>query len=96
MIVATVNPKNSQIKLVSIPRDTYVEIVGRSKKDKINHAYAFSGASMSIATVEKLLGISIDYYIEMNLKGLKELVDAVGGIEVNNPFSFFLKKLTFQ
>lgn len=96
MIVATVNPKNSQIKLVSIPRDTYVEIVGRSKKDKINHAYAFGGASMSIATVEKLLDIPIDYYVEMNLKGLKELVDAVGGIEVNNPFNFFMKKLTFQ
>lgn len=57
MIVATVNPKNSQIKLVSIPRDTYVEIVGRSKKDKINHAYAFGSASKTIATVEKLLDI---------------------------------------
>lgn len=96
MIVATVNPKNSQIKLVSIPRDTYVEIVGRSKKDKINHAYAFGGASMSIATVEKLLDIPIDYYVEMNLKGLKELVDAVGGIEVNNPFSFFYEKTYFS
>lgn len=96
MIVATVNPKNSQIKLVSIPRDTYVEIVGRNKKDKINHAYAFGGASMSIATVEKLLDIPIDYYVEMNLKGLKELVDAVGGIEVNNPFSFFYEKTYFS
>ncbi|KXF70015.1 LCP family protein [Enterococcus faecalis] len=96
IIVATVNPKNSQIKLVSIPRDTYVEIVGRSKRDKINHAYAFGGTAMTIATVEKLLDIPVDYYVEMNLKGLKELVDAVGGIEVNNPFSFFYEKTYFS
>lgn len=51
---------------------------------------------MSIATVEKLLDIPIDYYVEMNLKGLKELVDAVGGIEVNNPFNFFYEKTYFS
>ena len=41
------------MKTVSIPRDTYTEIVGKGKSDKINHAYAFGGVDMSVATVEK-------------------------------------------
>ncbi|MEG2504361.1 MAG: LCP family protein, partial [Carnobacterium sp.] len=56
--------------------------------DKINHAYAFGGVSMSVNTVQKLLNIPIDYYIEVNMQGIKDIVDAIGGIDINSPLDF--------
>ncbi|WP_430611563.1 LCP family protein [Enterococcus sp. DIV0876] len=88
MMVATVSPEDNQTTIVSIPRDTYVDIIGRGTQDKINHAYAFGGPAMSMNTVENYLDIPIDHYISINMAGLKELVDAVGGIEVNNDLTF--------
>ncbi|WP_411813644.1 LCP family glycopolymer transferase [Enterococcus casseliflavus] len=88
MMVATINPKGNQTTMVSIPRDTYVDIVGHGTTDKINHAYAFGGTAMSMNTVEKFLDIPIDHYVSLNMEGLKELVDAVGGIEVDNDLTF--------
>lgn len=88
MMVATVNPSSNKSLLVSLPRDTYAEIVGYDTQDKINHAYAFGGAAMSMDTVEQLLDVPIDHYIAINMQGIELLVDAVGGIEVNNPFEF--------
>ena len=69
MIVITVNPEKKSMEMLSIPRDTRVEIVGRGTEDKINHAYAFGGVEMSMNTVEKFLDIPIDYYIKMNMDG---------------------------
>ncbi|RXW47921.1 transcriptional regulator [Enterococcus faecium] len=88
MMVATVSPEDKQTTIVSIPRDTYVDIVGRDTKDKINHSYAFGGTAMAMDTVQRYVDIPIDHYVSINMKGLKELVDAVGGIEVNNDFTF--------
>lgn len=88
MMVATVNPTSDESLLASLPRDTYTEIVGHDTQDKMNHAYAFGGAAMSMDTVEKLLDIPINHYITINMEGIESLVDAVGGIEVNNPFEF--------
>lgn len=88
LMVATVNPETKKTTLVSIPRDTYLEIVGRGTQDKVNHAYAFGGAAMSMDTVEKFLDIPIDHYVSINMSGIKELVDALGGVEVNNDLEF--------
>lgn len=88
LMVITLNPKTKSMKTVSIPRDTYTEIVGKGKKDKINHAYAFGGVDMSVATVENFLGVPINYYIEVNMEGFKDIVDAVGGVDVNNDLDF--------
>ena len=88
LMVITLNPKNNSMKTVSIPRDTYTEIVGKGKSDKINHAYAFGGVDMSVATVEKFLNVPINYYIEVNMEGFKDIVDAVGGVDVNNDLEF--------
>ena len=52
LMVIKLNPKNNSMKTVSIPRDTYIEISGQGKGDKVNHAYAFGGLDMSVATVE--------------------------------------------
>ncbi|NRC78283.1 LCP family protein [Enterococcus faecalis] len=87
-IVATVNPRDKQTTLVSLARDTYVDIPGQGKQDKLNHAYAFGGASLAMDTVENYLNITINHYVSINMAGLKELVNAVGGIEVNNNLTF--------
>lgn len=88
MILATVNPKQGRTSLLSIPRDSYTEIVGHGTQDKINHAYAFGGAKMSVETVQKMLNVPIDYYVEVNMQGLKDVVNAVGGVEVVSPLTF--------
>lgn len=88
MVVLTVNPADQSTKMVSIPRDTYTEIVGRDTFDKINHAYAFGGLEMSRDTVEQLLDIPIDYVVQLNMKGFKDVVDALGGVQVYNGFAF--------
>ena len=88
MVVMSVNPEEKSTKMVSIPRDTYTEIIGRGTMDKINHAYAFGGIEMSMASVENLLDIPIDYVMQVNMEGFKDIVDAVGGVEVNNPMAF--------
>lgn len=82
MIYAVVRPEDAKVLLVSIPRDTYTEIVGRDREDKINHAYAFGGEKMAKETVEHFLGASVDYYAAINFDGVKEIVDALGGIEL--------------
>ena len=88
LIVTTVNPNDSSMKMVSIPRDTRTEIVGRGHLDKINHAYAFGGTEMAMDTVENFLDIPIDYVIRINMDGFVEMVDSVGGVTVDNAFSF--------
>ncbi|MGH1892907.1 LCP family protein [Enterococcus entomosocium] len=88
MMVATISPQDNQTTVVSIGRDSYVDIVGHGTTDKINHAYAFGGPAMAMNTVEKFLDIPIDHYVSINMAGLKELVDAVGGIEVDNEITF--------
>ncbi len=73
MMVATVSPEDKQTTIVSIPRDTYVEIVGHNTTDKINHAYAFGGAAMAMDTVQNYLDIPIDHYVSINMKGFKRI-----------------------
>lgn len=95
LMVMTVNPNKKETTLLSIPRDTRTEIVGRDYQDKINHAYAFGGPAMSINTVQNLLDIPIDYYVSVNMKGIQQIVDAVGGITVTPPISFTQGSYTF-
>jgi LCP family protein required for cell wall assembly len=88
MVVVTINPHTQTTTLLSIPRDTYTEIVGYGTSDKINHAYAFGGTAMSINTVQQMLDIPIDFYVMVNMAGIQEIVDAVGGITVDSPLAF--------
>jgi LCP family protein required for cell wall assembly len=101
MIVATVNPKTKTTTLVSIPRDTKTRILSTThpSKDsitKINAAYAYGGINMTIDTVENFLNVPIDYYIQVNMQGFKDLVNAVGGIDVNNKYAFELDGVTLK
>ncbi|AJS61688.1 transcriptional regulator [Paenibacillus sp. IHBB 10380] len=82
MMYAVVRPKESKVLLVSVPRDTYTEIIGKGKKDKINHAFAFGGQQMAMDTMQALLDHELDYYATINFVGLKDAVDALGGVEL--------------
>jgi LCP family protein required for cell wall assembly len=90
MMVVTINPKQKKSTIVSLDRDILTKIVGYETNDKLNHAYAFGGVKMSMDTIETLLDIPLDHYVSINMRGLKDLIDAVGGIEVNNKIDFTL------
>ncbi|MDL5042049.1 LCP family glycopolymer transferase [Heyndrickxia coagulans] len=89
IIVMTLNPKKGTTQMISIPRDTRALIAGRGTMDKINAAYAYGGTEMALETVENFTGMQMDYYVRVNMKALKELVDAVGGITVNNTIDWY-------
>ncbi|RIJ65065.1 LytR family transcriptional regulator [Rummeliibacillus sp. TYF005] len=96
MIVLSVNPQTNNTLMVSIPRDTYTQIVGKNIKDKINHAYAFGGIEMSMNSVEKLLNIPIDYVAKVNMEGFEQVINTVGGIQVENALAFQEGNYTFK
>lgn len=103
IMVMQLDPTTDDMTIVSIPRDTRTEIVGRGTEDKINHAFAFGyqecgvpcGANMAIASVENLLDIEIDYYVSMNMNGLVELVNELGTITVDNEIAWSDGKYDF-
>ena len=95
LMVLSLNPGQDAMQLVSIPRDTRTTIVGKGIEDKINHSYAFGGADMTVATVENFLDVEMDYYVSMNMSGMKELVDQLGGITVNNEIAWDDGKYNF-
>ena len=88
-MVITVNPVSHKILLTSIPRDYYVPIAGSSSElnDKLTHA-GLEGVDVSIKTIENLLDMDINYYIKFNFTSLIQIVDALGGIDVDSPFAF--------
>jgi LCP family protein required for cell wall assembly len=101
MIVITVNPKTKTTKLLSIPRDTRTKLINKSNPskdrfDKINAAYAYGGMQESIDTVENFINVPIDYYIKVNMQGFQDIVDAVGGIDVDNKYAFELDGVSLQ
>ena len=83
MIMYTVvRPADGDMLMISIPRDSYVELVGRDTHDKINHAYAFGGAGMAMDTVEKFLDAPVQHYATINFEGFMAVVDEMGGISL--------------
>lgn len=82
-------------QMVSIPRDTYTEIPGYGM-DKINHAYAYEGPALTQETTEELLGLSLKGYVVVDMTGLIELVDLVGGIAVTSPDTFVQDDYYFE
>ena len=89
LILITFNPKTLNTTMLSIPRDTYTSIscFAGQKKNKITHA-AWYGEDCMMKTIEKMFDIDIDYYVKINFKGVVNIVDALGGVDVDVPFSF--------
>ena len=76
--------------MMSLERDilTKIKTTDGTMQAKLNAAYANGGAELAISTIQKMMNIHIDRYILINMKGLVQLVDAVGGITVNNTLGF--------
>ncbi|HHT24386.1 MAG TPA: hypothetical protein GXZ76_02550 [Clostridiaceae bacterium] len=87
-IIVTVNPNTKKILMTTLPRDSYVEIYGTNGGyDKLTHAGIY-GVETSINTIADFLQTDINYYSRVNFTSLIELVDVLGGIEVENPYAF--------
>lgn len=88
ILVATVNPKENKTTLISIPRDTRMEMVGHGTVEKAAHAYAHGQEKMAMDSMESFLDIELDHYVWINMEGFEDLVNAVGGVKVDNKFAF--------
>ncbi len=89
-IVAGINLESKQILLITIPRDYYVEFPGvtaAGQRDKLTHAGIY-GMDELVATVQNLLGHSINYYVRVNFSSMTNIVDALGGITIYNEQDF--------
>ena len=83
-ILAVVNPKEAKMLLVSIPRDTYVQLHDTAGiKDKLTHAGVY-GIEMSKTTIEDFLGIDIDYTIKVSFETVVKVVDELDGIDIES------------
>ncbi|MBR0462279.1 MAG: LCP family protein [Erysipelotrichaceae bacterium] len=88
IIVATINPQTFTVSMTSIARDSFVPITcNGGNRDKINAARGTSRQCL-MDTVGQLLDMEINYYMEVNFLGVVQIVDAIGGIRVNNPVTF--------
>ena len=83
-IIATINPNTNEILLTNIPRDYYVQLHGTTGyRDKLTHA-SYYGINMAVQTIEDILDIDINYYVKVNFTTVEDLVDEIGGIDINS------------
>ena len=91
MMLVRVTPATGEVKLLSVPRDLYVEI-GSGEKNKINAAYAYGGVEQARSVMEGLTGITVDNYVIVDFKGFQEVINAIGGVKVNVGHNVFPEK----
>ena len=82
IIIASINNKTKEIKLVSVYRDTYVQIEGHGL-DKITHAYSYGEAPLAIKTLNNNLDLNIKEFVTVNFDAVKDIIDSIGGISIN-------------
>ncbi|MGI6361956.1 MAG: LCP family protein [Bacillota bacterium] len=82
IIVASIDFKNEDLSLLSLPRDSYVEIPGHGS-DKINHSFSYGKIELTRKTAENLLDVPIKYYVQTDFSGFEEIVDILGGVEID-------------
>lgn len=80
-IMLLYTPPSGEPALISLPRDSFVNIPGHGEQ-KLNAAFAYGGPSLLVETVEQATGVQIDGYLEIGFKGIVDMVDAVGGVEI--------------
>ena len=84
MILLSYNPKTNKAYILSIPRDTMIKL-DKYGTQKINAAYPIGGPQLAMDTVSQLIGEPVDYYVKIGYEGFKQLVDDLGGVEMNVP-----------
>lgn len=82
IVFLSISPKTKDVLILSIPRDTRVEIPGRGM-DKINHAYAFGGEELISKTVSSFLDVAIHFYAVADFKGFVNIIDELNGVEID-------------
>ncbi|GAA0105715.1 LCP family protein [Paraclostridium sordellii] len=82
MMILTVDGKHKDIKLTSLARDTYVDIPGHGKQ-KLTHAYAYGGINLLLETIEKNFQLDLNHYAIVNFFGFVDIIDAIGGVQVD-------------
>lgn len=82
IIIASINKKTNEVKLVSVYRDTYLKLTGRSL-DKVTHAYSYGKAELAVSTLNTNLDLNISEYVTVNFDAVVDAVDALGGIKMN-------------
>ena len=85
IMVLHVDARAKKAALMSIPRDLYVKIAGTNRSDRINTAFAQGGPQNLIATITENLGIQINHYMEVDFVGFRDIVNAVGGVNIYVP-----------
>ena len=95
IMILSINPSKQKTDIVSIPRDTKADIVGRGTTEKINHAYAYGGANMAVKSLEKLMNVPIDHYATIDMDGLHDMIDALGGVDVVSNDTFTINGTHF-
>jgi LCP family protein required for cell wall assembly len=86
-MIVTVCPQTRKILLTSIPRDAYVELDRVPEMDKLTHTGIY-GVDETLKTVEKWLGIDLNYYVKMNFSAVRDVINAMGGVDVYSPVAF--------
>lgn len=86
-ILVTVNPVSHQVLMTSIPRDYYVNLPSKNSMDKLTHSGLY-GIQETVSAVEDMMGVDINYYVKVNYNSVVTLIDALGGIEIDSPYSF--------
>lgn len=81
IIIASINNKTHDIKLISVYRDTYMQVEGHGL-DKITHAYSYGGAELAIKTLNENLDLNIKEFVTVNFDAVADAVDALGGINM--------------
>jgi LCP family protein required for cell wall assembly len=87
LMVVRLNPETGSCRVLAIPRDTRVELPGYGLS-KVNHALAVGGIPYEQLVVEQYLGLAIDHYVLVDFTGFSELVDDVGGVDIDVPIAF--------
>lgn len=82
MMVASISPQNGTVNILSLPRDTKVNIPGRKGYDKLNHAYAYGGAELARSTVEQFLHVPVHYYVVIDWQAFIKVIDILGGVDL--------------
>ncbi len=82
IILVHVDPDNNYLSMLSLPRDLKVDVPGYGT-NKINAAFAYGGAALTIRTVEQLTGVDINHYLEVDFQAFKDITDALGGVYVD-------------
>jgi LCP family protein required for cell wall assembly len=88
-LVLVVNPVEKQILMVSIPRDTQVDLASNGEMDKLTHTGQY-GIDETLNTIEGFLKVDFDYYVKTNFTGMVDIIDQLGGVTIDSPYEDFV------